>query len=104
MLDTVTRRKRNGTDGDQPVTVIALRPGQRVTLTAPPHDDAAPPGGGLLGTHELAALLGVSRQRAHQLAAHPTFPAPAADLRIGRVWRTDDIRAWASDRGRALSE
>jgi predicted DNA-binding transcriptional regulator AlpA len=59
-------------------------------------------GRGLLGPHELAALLGVSRQRAYQLAARPDFPAPAATLAIGRVWLLADVIAWGRARGRDL--
>lgn len=52
----------------------------------------------LMGTAEIAALLGVSRQRVLQLAAHPAFPAPVAVLSMGKVWQADDIRAWARER------
>jgi ATP-dependent Clp protease ATP-binding subunit ClpC len=49
----------------------------------------------LLGASELAALLGVSRQRADQLAStYPDFPKPAAELAAGRIWARDDVEAW----------
>ncbi|MCU7723629.1 hypothetical protein ODJ79_07895 [Actinoplanes sp. KI2] len=49
----------------------------------------------LLGTHEIRIRLGgISRQRAHQLTAGPTFPKPIAELSLGKVWRADDVEAW----------
>lgn len=55
-----------------------------------------PRGGPLdvLGTAEIRALLGVSRQRVQQLTASPGFPAPAAHLGLGKIWHADDVRAW----------
>lgn len=49
----------------------------------------------LVGVHEIAALLGVSRQRVHQLAARKDFPKPLAVLHAGKVWRRRDVEAWA---------
>lgn len=34
------------------------------------------------------SILGVSRQRAHQLAQQDGFPEPVARLKVGRIWRT----------------
>lgn len=52
----------------------------------------------LLGLTEIAALLGVSRQRASQLATeYEDFPRPVAELASGRIWETAAIEAWASD-------
>lgn len=55
-------------------------------------------GHGLMGTAEVAAHLGVSRQRVLQLAAQDGFPAPFAVLSMGKVWRAQDIRNWAERR------
>ncbi len=55
-------------------------------------------GHGLMGTAEVAAHLGVSRQRVLQLAAKGDLPAPLAVLSSGKIWRADDIRRWADDR------
>jgi len=52
-------------------------------------------GGDLMGTAEVAALLGVSRQRVLQLAQRGDFPKPLAVLSMGKVWRGRDIRRWA---------
>lgn len=53
----------------------------------------------LVGTHEVALRIGVTRQRVLQLAiAYPDFPKPAAVLQSGNVWRTEDIDAWLRSR------
>ena len=49
----------------------------------------------LMGAGEIARLLGVSRQRVQQLAQRPDFPEPVAVLDMGKVWKAEDIRAWA---------
>jgi prophage regulatory protein len=44
---------------------------------------------------EIAEILGVSRQRVNQLIkSYGDFPAPEAELAIGRVWRRDKIERW----------
>jgi predicted DNA-binding transcriptional regulator AlpA len=48
----------------------------------------------LLSSGQVAALLGVSRQRVHQLRQLPGFPEPAGRLSSGRVWWDVDIQAW----------
>ncbi len=55
-----------------------------------------------MGTAELAELLEVSRQRVFQLTSRPDFPAPVADLRMGKIWRTADVLAWAKATGREV--
>jgi predicted DNA-binding transcriptional regulator AlpA len=57
----------------------------------------------LVGAQEIGRMLGVNRQRVHQLAAHPDFPAPIVTLGVGRVWQRKDIEAWAKAKGRTLS-
>jgi prophage regulatory protein len=44
----------------------------------------------LMGAQEVAELLGVSRQRVHQLAERPDFPAPVAVLAAGKIWRDEE--------------
>jgi len=44
---------------------------------------------------EIAELLGVSKQRAHQLAGEPEFPDPVAEEGRGRLWDRREVRAWA---------
>lgn len=48
----------------------------------------------LAGVAEVAALAGVSRQRADQLTKHPKFPKPVDTLAMGPVWREADVRAF----------
>lgn len=51
----------------------------------------------LMGAHEIRIRLGgVSRQRAYQITSRADFPAPAADLAQGKVWRTEDVEQWMS--------
>jgi prophage regulatory protein len=54
----------------------------------------------LVGAHEIRELLGVSRQRVHQLTRRCDFPAPVAELSRGKVWLRDDIDAWIAQRER----
>jgi prophage regulatory protein len=54
----------------------------------------------LVGLTEIAEILGVSRQRAGQLADGDDFPEPISVLAAGRVWKRADIEAWARRTGR----
>ena len=44
---------------------------------------------------EIAELLGVTKQRAHQIAEEKGFPAPLAEDAHGRVWSRYEVQAWA---------
>jgi predicted DNA-binding transcriptional regulator AlpA len=44
---------------------------------------------------EIAELLGVTKQRAHQIAEEKGFPAPLAEDASGRVWSRYEVQAWA---------
>jgi len=51
----------------------------------------------LVGPSEAAAMLGVSRQRVHQLATeHRRFPPPLLRLASGPLWLADAVRAFAA--------
>jgi predicted DNA-binding transcriptional regulator AlpA len=52
----------------------------------------------LVGIAEIASKLGVSRQRASQLSTSKGFPAPAARLGMGPVWRTAAVERWIKQR------
>ena len=58
----------------------------------------------LMGTHEIAAMLGVSRQRAQQITTRKDFPKPYDILHMGKVWRRAAVEAWAKDHGRTLTD
>ena len=45
---------------------------------------------------EIADRLGVTKQRAHQLADGPGFPAPVGRDGRGRLWDRREIQSWAS--------
>ena len=51
----------------------------------------------LVGIRELADLLGVTRQRASQIAAMRTFPAPLAKLAAGPVWNKASLTWFLED-------
>lgn len=53
-----------------------------------------------MGLHEIAELLGVSRQRADQLVRQQGFPKPLAELKMGRIWREGDVLKWKERSGR----
>jgi predicted DNA-binding transcriptional regulator AlpA len=44
---------------------------------------------------EIAELLGVTKQRAYQIAEEKGFPAPLAEDARGRVWYRREVAAWA---------
>ena len=50
---------------------------------------------------EVAEMLGVSRQRVHQIIqTYPDFPQPEAELAVGRIWRRDLVARWISSHPR----
>jgi predicted DNA-binding transcriptional regulator AlpA len=51
-----------------------------------------------VGPGEIAAMVGLSRQRVDQLSRQVGFPEPWAELLTGRIWRDTDIEAWAATR------
>ena len=48
----------------------------------------------LVTAAEIGRRLGVTRQRASQLAARPGFPKPLGRLGHYVIWRWSDVRAW----------
>ena len=49
----------------------------------------------LVSIPEIAELLGVSQQRAHQIIrSYKDFPLPEAELAVGRVWLRSAVEAW----------
>lgn len=82
--------------------IAAVVPGEPVRITVCTEDEhlrsaselAVPE---LMSSAEIAAELGVSRQRVHQLRTNDSFPQPLADLRGGAVWDADAVRRFARD-------
>jgi predicted DNA-binding transcriptional regulator AlpA len=58
----------------------------------------------LVGAQEIAKMLGVSRQRVTQLTRRKDFPAPDAVLAGGKVWKTEEVKAWMEARERRLQK
>lgn len=55
----------------------------------------------LVGTAEIAEMLGVSRQRVDVITrTHGDFPEPEAELASGRVWLRSAVEEWARSAGR----
>ena len=49
----------------------------------------------LVGIAEIRDMLGgVSRQRAAVVASRRGFPEPIAVLKMGQIWRRDDVERW----------
>jgi predicted transcriptional regulator len=58
----------------------------------------------LVGAKEIAALLGVTRQRVNRIVhTHSEFPRPMGELAAGRVWNRKDVIEWAKRTGRRVS-
>lgn len=61
----------------------------------------------LVGAHEIARMFDVSRQTVHDWLKRPErfgFPEPWDEIKAGKVWRTQDVLAWAEARGREIHE
>lgn len=54
----------------------------------------------LVGIAEIADMLGVTRQRVHQLAATEGFPKPTAVLTAATIWVREDVEEWMRATGR----
>ena len=54
----------------------------------------------LMGQAEIAALLGVTKQRAQQLYKAGKLPEPLGVVAMGPVWLKEDIETWARETGR----
>ncbi len=52
----------------------------------------------IVGTWEIAEMLGVTRSRVNQMALQRGFPKPYGKLHAGKIWRRTDIEAWIRKR------
>lgn len=57
----------------------------------------------LVGAAEVRRMLGVSRQRVQQLIKSDDWPRAEVELDMGKVWKRDDIEAWARKHGRLIA-
>jgi hypothetical protein len=55
----------------------------------------------VVGVAELGYMLDVTRTRVSQIIQKPDFPE-GIELRMGKVWWSEDITAWAKEKGRKL--
>jgi hypothetical protein len=58
---------------------------------------AGPDGPNLAGISEIAAVLGVSKQRASQLAKSDRFPPPISRLASGPIWKLGTVVGFAAE-------
>lgn len=56
-----------------------------------------------IGPHEIALMLGVTRQRVTQLRQETDFPPPRAVLATGYIWHDTDIEKYAREKGRTFT-
>jgi len=56
----------------------------------------------LVGVTEIAAMLGVGRERVRQLTLREDFPAPTVVLTGQRVWERKAILDWCRATGRTV--
>jgi hypothetical protein len=55
-------------------------------------------GAHLLGFHELAAAIGISKQNTRKHVRKPDFPPPMARLACGPVWAEKDVAGYLEQR------
>jgi predicted DNA-binding transcriptional regulator AlpA len=55
-----------------------------------------------VGRRDIAEMLGVSRQRAHELTQRHNFPRPVGQINRQPVWRREDVETWAKETGRSV--
>jgi predicted DNA-binding transcriptional regulator AlpA len=54
----------------------------------------------LLGFHELAVTIGISKQCTRKRVAKPDFPQPVARLACGPIWSATDVAVYLERRRR----
>jgi hypothetical protein len=55
----------------------------------------------VVGVAELGYMLDLTRARISQIVREPDFPK-GYELRMGKAYWMDDVRAWAQEKGRKL--
>lgn len=57
-----------------------------------------------MGSAEIGKMLSVGRQRVQQIVHEADFPDPYEVLAMGKVWKREDIAAWAREHGRTVAD
>ena len=91
--------------------ILKIAPGKVVAaegMTVREAERQLAAGDPMLGVTEIAAVLGVSKQRASVISRRRDFPKPAAELSQGKTWRRADVekfvRTWARKAGRPTAK
>jgi predicted DNA-binding transcriptional regulator AlpA len=58
----------------------------------------------LVGLTEIAGMFGWSRQYTDRVVRQEGFPPPEATITAARIWRREDVEAWAKATGRRIVE
>jgi predicted DNA-binding transcriptional regulator AlpA len=56
----------------------------------------------IVGTHQIAKMLGVTRSRCAQIVNTKGFPDPFTKLGAAHIWLADDVETWAASVGREV--
>lgn len=56
----------------------------------------------MVAAAEIAAMLRLGRTRVHMLINDPDFPAPIAELHVGKIWLYADVQRYAAAVGRPV--
>lgn len=56
----------------------------------------------VVGSSDIGKFLGISKTRVNQLLDEGRLPKPIQQQGKGRLWLTEDIVTWATERGRTM--
>lgn len=56
----------------------------------------------IVGTHQIALMLNVSRSRCAQIVNTKGFPDPFAQLGKANIWMAEDVEQWIAERNERL--
>lgn len=105
--DDMWFKTRSAAEAAEILAIRAERPRYNIRDTPkmfPNQHAAAPLTQRYCGTAEIGMAFGVNRQRVQQLVHRPDFPAPVADLAMGKVWESADVHRWGVATGRLKTE
>ena len=81
-----------------PEVIKRLDPGQEAVVTVSLSERSQDVPEEYVGMGEVAAIMGVTKQRIYQLAQRKDFPEPAFRLKATPVWKTADIYKFRRNR------